>query len=267
MDKHANGGRVLVPGSASFWLNVYTQTPQVRGCCDQNELFKSPGDAYCQVFADNGAGAAETSLVWLRALGVRYIALCGPRSTEQYGDTKFPHKFDGLLPLMWSEGDDSIMQVPVQSASLAHVVARSELIARSPASGVDVAPLRPFVAAIQDPWRPEAQFEWDLREGGTIRASVPRGRVFSVQIPYHFGWRATVADRNISVERDGLGMMVLAPDCDGLCRIKLTFDGGTEATIAGVASGLAWIAAFGAITSRLRLRTPLRYRPFRLRSR
>ena len=247
MDQHVNGGRVLAPGSVSFWLNAFTITPQLKGCCDQNELFRAPDFAYYQVLADNGPGSTETSLVWLRALGVQYIALCGPGTTEQYGDSKYPHKFDGVLPTAWQDGGDSILEVPARSSSLAHVVAPSELIVRMPANQADVAPLENYVAAIQDPARPEAQFQWDPQNGANIRAIVPRGSVVSVQIPYQFGWRATAAGWNIPVSSDALGMMVLAPDCDGTCGIRLIFDGGTEAKIVGIASLLGWIAALLAI--------------------
>ena len=35
LDGHMNGARVYVTGSTGFWLNAFTDTPQLVGCCDQ----------------------------------------------------------------------------------------------------------------------------------------------------------------------------------------------------------------------------------------
>jgi len=44
--------------------------------------------------------------------------------------------------------------------------------------------------------------------------------------------------------RDGLGLMIVKPDCSGPCTIDLSFDGGAEYKVARVAS---WVAALAAL--------------------
>jgi hypothetical protein len=72
-------------------------------------------------------------------------------------------------------------------------------------------------------------------------------QVLSVQIAYHPGWTAMVNGKPAQVSSDGIGQIVVEPDCHGECRIDLAFTGGTEATMARLASygalfaGLVWI--------------------------
>lgn len=249
-DEHAGGARVLVPGSVAFWLNSLTDTPQMKGCCDQNELFAAPRIAYYEFGGDFGVNeghAAEVSLAWLRTLGIRYVAMCGPGSTEAYHDIVHPSKFDGVLPLRWREGGDSIFEIPVRANSLAHAIPPAARIARMPENGLDIAPLLPYVAAIENPSCPRTEFRWATMTTAEIRGFVPEGHLVSVQIPYHPGWQASSLGHPIPVSKDALGMMILAPNCNGLCSISLEFSGGREAVIQKLISFAAWTTAVLAI--------------------
>lgn len=249
-DQNARGARVLAPGSVAFWLNSITSTPQMKGCCDQNELFPGPRIAYYEFGGDVGAAperAAEISLVWLRTLGVRYVAMCGPGSTEPFHDILHPAKFDGVLPLRWRDGGDSIFEIPVHSPSLAHVIAPSARIAKMPENGLDIGPLEPYVAALEDPARPAAEFRWTTTSTAEIHAMVPRGDIVSLQVPYHAGWRALSSGHPVPLSKDALGLMVLTPDCNGPCAISLTFNEAGEAIILNLVSTAAWLTAILAI--------------------
>ena len=53
-------------------------------------------------------------------------------------------------------GDDVIYRVPRRSAGLAHVMRQGDLAARQPVNGIDIEPVRPYVAALEDASRPLA---------------------------------------------------------------------------------------------------------------
>jgi hypothetical protein len=129
----------------------------------------------------------------------------------------------------------------------------SDLVAREPESGIDVDPLRPYVAALDNPEFPTAQFAWSNRHQATMTADLRRDQVLSVQITYHPGWHASVDGQPRRAFRDNLGQLAVAPACDGPCRVELDFDGGAEMYVARLVSWSAMLG--GLIWALLRRRT------------
>ena len=174
-------------------MNAFTATPQVVGCCDQNLLFSAPRIAKYVFGTDDAAGdrAAAISIAWLKTLGVRFVAICGPRSDEFYHEIHHPAKFDGVLPKRWQAGDNTIFEIPGQTGSLAHWISPSEVITQMPANGIEVASLLPYADAVSDPARSQLSFSWTSTSDALVRSeSAPVGNLLSIQIPYHSGWQA-----------------------------------------------------------------------------
>ena len=245
LDRNASGQRVWVPGTVSFWFNTFTNTPQMTGCCDQNYLFQAPRIATYEMGTDDGAGAraGEISLVWMKALGVKYFALSGPRSTEEYHVTHHPAKFSGTLTSSWRDGDDAIYKIPGPTGSLAHFIRPGEVVQQMPVNGVEIAPLLPYVAALDNPARPATSFAWRNPEVAMIHGTANPRDVLSIQIPFHFGWRAESSSGSpIAIGQDGLGFMLLSPRCTGDCQVSLIFDGGLEAKLLTLSCCAAWAA-------------------------
>ena len=65
-----------------------------------------------------------------RSAGARAISVPGPKSPEYYKPFANPRKFEGVLPVLWREGDDTVYGVPARSDSLAHVMAPGDLVHR-----------------------------------------------------------------------------------------------------------------------------------------
>jgi hypothetical protein len=230
------GGRVMMPGSTGFFLTAFSDTPELAGGYDPGRLQTIGGAALYEIYTSTLAGAhdAEYSILWLKALGVQAIGVSGPNSKEYYRPFHNPRKFEGALDVLWRDGDDTIYRVQPQ-ASLARIVPRVALVPRTPINGIDVDPLRPYVAALDDASMPRAEFHWTSQHSAKIRGTLRAGQVISVQEAWHRGWHA-----NVPVGRDELGQMVLDPGRDGPFDIDLIYDGGTEMKIARV---LRWLAA------------------------
>jgi lipoprotein signal peptidase len=244
MERRFRNQRVMATGSCSFWLNTFVDTPQLSGA---QEPFAPNRQQIVAVFINYsswGAGQqdGEIASLWLKAFGVHAINVSGPKGREIYKAVANSKKFEGLLPVLWREGDDTIYEVPQRTASLAHVIPADAMITRTPRHGVDVELIRPFVAALEDASLPPADIRWDNFSSGHIEATLRPGQVVSVQITYHPGWHAKVGGVTQPVVRDGLGLMVVKPNCTGPCTIDLSFDGGPEYKTLRVAS---WLAVLG----------------------
>ena len=254
LDRNLPGLRVFASGSTQFWLNAFTDNPEVTGGFDNGVVNQVTRTASYIIRSGDGAGDrdAEISIVWLKALGVHAVVVGGPDSTQAYRDYRNPRKFDGILKILWHEGDDSVYLVPQRSASLARVVIRSDLVLRTPANGIDVEPLLPYVKALDNPAMPDADFRWITRHSASIHAMLSRRHIVSIQISYHPGWHARVNGAEKLVVEDGLGQMYVEPDCDGACSIELTYDGGREMRIARAIAMIAWIVAIAVLAMSFR---------------
>jgi hypothetical protein len=224
-----SGRRVMAPGTISFWLNTFTDLPQLGGGFEQGIINSMNRHVIYGLYANQRAErGGEYGVLWLKAYGVHAVVMGGRRSREYYKPIRDPDKFRGLLPELWREGDDAIFGVPHRTSSLARVVPRAALVSRKLAHALDAEPLRPYVAALEDPTLPEASFQWLNRHRAAIRADLPPGHVVSIQISYHPGWRARVNGRETPLQRDNLDLMVLDPGWDGPMTIDLEYDGGRE---------------------------------------
>jgi hypothetical protein len=230
MDENMQGQRVMIPGSYSFQFNDFTDTPQLHGGQDPMLPNFVMRIATFVIYSGMNAGArdGEISVMWLKALGAHAVAVPGPHSSEVYKPFANPRKFEGLLPVLWSEGDDTIYSVPSRSSSLAHVLPAEAVVRNTPINGLDIGELERYVRALDNPTLPEAKFVWRDRHTADIQAQVQPGQVVSVQITYDPGWRAMVNGTAQRVGKDGLGMILVEPACQGPCEITLVYDGGLE---------------------------------------
>jgi hypothetical protein len=247
---HLPGQRVFVSGQNEFWFNLFADNPQLSAGLQSSAPNWAQRVAVYIIDSGQGAGLQDgpISVLWLKAFGCGAVTVPGPASRDAYHPIANPRKFDGLLPLVWSEEDDSVYQVPSNSASLAHVIPVSAVVTRRPENGLDVDPLRPYVAALDDPALPGASLTWENPDHGRIAATVDRAQVISVQVNYDPGWRAATQGRSLRIRPDQLGMMIIDPDGEGPRSIDLEFTGGAERAVCLGVSLLTAIMLLGLLT-------------------
>ncbi|MGD0500914.1 MAG: glycosyltransferase family 39 protein [Bryobacteraceae bacterium] len=247
LDGHLHGERVMVGGSYSFYADDFSDLPQLHGGQDPmlpNFMLRI---ATFTIYSGMNAGArdGEIAALWLRALGARAVSVPGPHSEETYKPFANPNKFEGLLPALWREGDDTIYGVPARSGSLAHVMAPGDLVRDPPVNGLDTAELERYDAALESPAYPEAAWRWTSRHSAVIDAPIAPGQVVSVQVTYTPGWRAWAGGAEQEISKDGLGFLTVKPACQGPCQIALSFDGGREWRVTCLLSLAAMLAVLG----------------------
>ena len=233
IDEHMSGQRVMISGAYSFYFNDFTDTPQLHGGHDPMQPNFLTRIATFVIYSGMNTGTedAAISTVWLEALGAHAISVPGPGSAEYYKPFANPRKFEGVLPVLWREGDDTIYGVPARSGSLAHVVPEEALVRHMPVNGLDVTELRRYVAALEDPRMPIVELRWLNRHRAEVHLQAARHlteTVLSIQESYNPGWHAWVEGKRQPVEKDGLGFLVVRPQCAGPCTVTLDYDGGAE---------------------------------------
>jgi hypothetical protein len=224
------GVRMAMPGTIAQWTNAFTQVPQVTGSSwsmAYNPVQQLGFDAAFNS-GDTPEEDARIALAWLRAYGVGAVCVSGPKSPEFWKPYRHPGKFEGMLPVLWRADDTSIYRIPQRTASLAHVVPKSAVIRHSPRGPSDKAEIERYVAALDDPSLPLAEFHWEGRNRILIQTVADPGQAISVQVSYHPGWHVTAGNRHPRLQKDGLGLIWFRPDCDGPCVVRMDYDGGWE---------------------------------------
>ncbi len=246
-EQHFGEQRVFAPGNVAYWLNMFTDVPQVTGCCAQSVPTAEHHIATFVIYSGMGTGDrdADISILWLKAYGASAVGVTGPKSSEPYKPFAHPEKFEGVLPAVWREGDDAVYAIPRRSASPAQVIKASDVIMRAPVNGLDIEPIEPYVKALDNPQLPLAEFHWTNNHEALIRTDIAADQLLSVQMMFDSGWHASVNSSSRPIRSDALGMMVIEPRCSGPCVVQLVYDPSEESRFTRLAMIIVVIGMVG----------------------
>jgi hypothetical protein len=197
-------GRALVSGGTRLRLNSWFDVQQIGGTFESGLRNRKPVEASLDIRNEE-----RTPVEKLSALGVEYVVVHGPGSTEHYRDYRFPHKFDGVLERVYSHGDNYVYRVPF--AGLA--------------------------GQLETKWQGTGDLE--------ISGAIPTDGSIFVRVNYDPGWRATQDGNPIPVEADSFGFIKLAATPSLQSRIALHYAGTFEQKAMAGISGLSWLLALG----------------------
>jgi hypothetical protein len=252
MADHPPEGRVFASGGLRFRMNAWFDLPQVGGGFETGLTNRMPWNLAYQVRTGKDAGNREDArpghetadtLLQLKAMDTQYVVIHGPKSREYYRDYVHPERLTAALAPVYHEEDDSIYGLPARP--LAHLVSREELPGQDAAAKPWV--LERYVAAMEDAARPALRTEWLRTDALAIDGATPPGRLVAVSVNADPGWRAAQDGREIPIETDNLGFMVLDPAAAAATHIELKYRATAEPRLMAAVSALAWTAALAAL--------------------
>ena len=251
--------RVFLPGSVGMWANAFVPVQQFAGGTFSMAYNQEQQNGNAAIVFGGGTPEedAHLSLLWLKAFGVGAVGISNKESREYWKPFSHPAKFDGVLPVLWSQSGVTIYQITGRTG-LAHVVPEAAIVRNPPKAPEDAPGLEPFVAALDDPAMPEAAFRWDGRNRAVIHTNASPGQTIAIAVSYHPGWHASAAGHTVEVRKDGLGLIWLRPECAGACEIQLDYDGGWELRLCRY---VTYAALAGCVVGLLACRTKTRRRP------
>ena len=234
LDAHMPGARVFAPGTIGFWLNAFSDAPQLTGGFDNGIRNPTVSDVIFHVYAGDNQ---QYMVDLLRAYGCDALIGGGADSAEFYHPISHAEKLRGLTEL-WRDGGDAIYDIPRRGRSLAHVMRMADQM-QHPLALYGFSALDPYLAALDNPEYPAAAFRWRAPSAATITTDMKPDQILSVQIAWDKGWNVSVAGRRVHTWSDTLGQMVVEPRCSGPCTVELRYDGGTEGRYARATDRLA----------------------------
>ncbi|MFV1917276.1 MAG: hypothetical protein ACC618_02250 [Patescibacteria group bacterium] len=106
--------RVFLSGSTVFWANALYDLNQVRGGVDKGATHPYWDHAAFQLREGSDSELAQG---WLESLGVSYVLVHGPNSSEVYRDFRNIDKWNKVGEIVWEDQGDMIIKVSQSSLS------------------------------------------------------------------------------------------------------------------------------------------------------
>ena len=206
-----DGERVYATGSNSFWLNAFTDIPQVCGGSNQasTNIWWEAVAYNFQAYYDG-----DLSTLWARAFNVKYIVVNFPNSTVPYKNYDYPNKFESLLEKIYEMNGDAIYEVPLVNPEIAQIVNIDEVKNLEPVvSVIDYNNLENYVAVNDQKNNLSSLKIINFYPNQlTLNTSIKEGEAIQIQITYDSGWKAYSREgEDIPLEPDPLGFILLYP--------------------------------------------------------
>jgi len=216
---HVEGERVYATGSHAFWLNVFTDVPQVRGGADYAATNSWWDHVSYQI---NTGERGDLAVLWAKALDVRYIVVSYPGSADAYQDYVYPAKFEGLLPRVYDDRGMAIFEVPLARPGLVRVLDLPAYNRLSPIRDVlDDDHLSRYLELVERSspvsgyhFVNSGHLEFETELDGTDQAVL-------VRMTYHPGWQVYCNGQRVPIREDLAGFILIEPQRQGQCRFVL----------------------------------------------
>ncbi len=218
LSQNSNGERIYATGTHAFWLNVFSDVPQLRGGKGGDFGGLNPFWAhltYQIYYGEDG----ELAVNWLKALGMKYIIVNLPESQVTYHDFKNPFKFDDYLTKEYQYQGDIIYSIPTQHTGLVLKVKKADLAkagtfwdAKEGKATLDKERLLAYLNATElSQETTDLSYNytkpWDQLEIDPTNINAQDDIL--VRISYHPGWRAYQDGKRLKIEKDPLGFILI----------------------------------------------------------
>ena len=222
--------RSYVTGAVRFWFNTWHDLSQLGGSSEQGLQNQIVMPSQWEIVLGEDP---QRAIAWMQILGVDLVAVHGPKSVEWYKDFQFPKKFDGLLKVVYDDGEDNrIFEIPRHYRSIARVV-NTQALDALPAiiDQSDLVGLQQYVAVLEKGPEVPTQTHWIGTDELRVSAAPVAGQSLIVQTTYDVNWKAESNLGPVAVEMyDRLGFIRLDPP-PGVTEIRLSFKKPLEKTV------------------------------------
>jgi len=223
LSEHIYDERIYATGTVAFWLNVFSDVPQLRGGSDAAGI--NPWWAHVTYQINTGSNGS-LAVLWCKALNIRFVVVNYPNASTPYPDYIFPRKFEGILPLRFFYKGFGIFEVPLARPELVQAVRWNDFQRLQPISSVlDYRSLEAYVDLVEGS-NGGAECKYEILRANEITIEVSNSKedtALLVKMTYDDLWKAFVDNNEISITAVGPHFMLLHPNLSGNYLIRLTY--------------------------------------------
>ncbi len=206
--KNMPESRVLPAGSVRFWFDAWHDLTELGGGSDQGILNGETEQAQWEI---NLAPKPDASILWMQCLGTDAAYVADKNSEEVYKDYEYPHKFDGLLAVIYDDhAGNKIFRIPRRYPARVRVVETQRLnVVQRPRFNDDVAYLRAYADVVEKGPDSPAVLTREGTDAMRVRATLAAGQSIVVQESYDPAWHAWSSGNALPVRKDAMGFMAI----------------------------------------------------------
>lgn len=239
------GERVYATGTVSFWLNVFSDVPQLRGVTDQGATNRWWNHVTYQV---NTGSNGSLAVLWFKALNVRYVVVNYPNSSTPYPDYVYPYKFEKLLPLRQFFHGFGIFEIPLKHKELVQAVDIEKAQELRPIENVlDSANLLDYVNLVENS-SINGQLDCKVISVDEVTMNVRSFQKTTgvlVKMTYDERWKAYVDGKQVPITAIGPEFMLIQPSIQGDGPIRLVCRKATSEIVGLILSSLTVVCIAG----------------------
>jgi hypothetical protein len=220
---HLTGERVLTSGTVRLWFDAWFDNAETGGGSDQGMLNRVLPGALFQ--ATNGEDGHNTVL-WMQALGTDAVIVPGAASPEFYHDYRAPEKFRGLVPVLFDDGQGTVIyRIPRRYPGIGRVVETVKIAAARPINPAnDVPALERYVAVVESADQDPAPVLWRSVDEFDLEAHVSHGQSILVQETYDSAWHAYEHGHALPIRIEPVMNFMLIDVAEGSHQIQVRFE-------------------------------------------
>ncbi len=235
-----NNGRVLVPGNYSFWLNYFTNVPQLRGALYQSSTNFWLDHIYYQIANGN---SSQIALAWLKIANISKLVFTGPESLETYKDYKTGQgKFDAVLEKISEENGDVFYNVPLKNSTPVKVIdTQSYSKLQKPYNAIDEQKIFSYVSWLEMKSDKKLDVKRLSNSKWQVNGSLDAGEGILLQETYDSGWQIKDKTAGWKKLRDPMDFMVFVPNKSGDVNLEIVYRKPLTVYLGYLISGLTLI--------------------------
>ncbi|HEY5600966.1 MAG TPA: hypothetical protein VIK81_02645 [Patescibacteria group bacterium] len=201
-------GRVMVTGNYSFYLNYFTNIPQLNGGHYQSSRHPWADHIYYQLANDKDG---VVSSAWMEIANLEYMVYTTDGSSEPFKDFKIgQEKFESFSSKIEEVNGDIYYKTNLKNPSLAQIVDISQMKElKKPFNAIDKKAIFPYLEWINEKSEKPAEFSKINNNHYQIKANLKEGEGVLVQMTADRSWKAKAGNEGINVGKDPLGFVIL----------------------------------------------------------
>jgi hypothetical protein len=216
------GERILPNGELRLWFNAWFDNIQMDGGSLQGILNQNMQPATYQILASE---KPDLAIAWFRALGTSVIVVPDENSREHYKDYLYPHKFRGVLPVLFEDRGTTIYRVPRVHPDIARVVSNDAIESVGPLRAFDdVGQLEKYVNVVEEATQPAVSVKWNGFDNLEMHAVTKVGQAVLLQETFDPSWRATSNGQVVNIRREPMLGFMLLDVPEGEHAIEMNFE-------------------------------------------
>jgi hypothetical protein len=201
-------GRIYATGNIAFWLDLFSDVPQIRGGYDS----AATNSWWSRVNSEvDGGSDGNLSVLWLKATDAKYVVVTYQNASTTYKDYDYPDKFRDILEMRYYLEGFGVFEIPLKNPGLVQIVNLEESQSLKQIENIaDRVNLSSYVDLVEAPVKVNSSYESIGTGNMKIKIDgLAENTALLVKVTYDPAWKAYSGQETLSISKIGPDFMLV----------------------------------------------------------